>query len=80
MKKVLWILLPLLLLIGCGKEKAAEAGKPKENKLIYSQSSETVTLHPHEATDVYSRRIISNIFDRLIAVSYTHLNRNSSSY
>lgn len=66
MKKVLWILLSLLLLIGCGKEKTPEAGKPKENKLIYSQSSESVTLHPHEATDVYSRRVISNIFDRLI--------------
>lgn len=66
MKKLLWILLPLLLLIGCGKEKTADAGKTKENKLIYSQSSESVTLHPHEATDVYSRRVISNIFDRLI--------------
>ncbi|MGL6099160.1 MAG: ABC transporter substrate-binding protein, partial [Fusobacteriaceae bacterium] len=38
----------------------------KPNKLIYTQSSESVTLHPHEATDVYSRRIIANIFDRLI--------------
>ena len=37
MKKLLWILLPLLLLIGCGKEKTADAGKTKENKLIYSQ-------------------------------------------
>lgn len=45
MKKLLWILLPLLLLIGCGKEKTADAGKTKENKLIYSQSSESVTLH-----------------------------------
>ena len=68
MKKIFKLLLLVTLFISCGKEKESEKQTtiPKENKLIYTQSSESVTLHPHEATDVYSRRIISNIFDRLI--------------
>ena len=68
MKKIFKLLLLVIFFISCGKEKESEkqAVTPKENKLIYTQSSESVTLHPHEATDVYSRRIISNIFDRLI--------------
>lgn len=68
MKKIFKLLLLVTLFISCGKEKEStkQVATPKENKLIYTQSSESVTLHPHEATDVYSRRIISNIFDRLI--------------
>lgn len=68
MKKIFKLLLLVTLFISCGKEKESEKQTTitKENKLIYTQSSESVTLHPHEATDVYSRRIISNIFDRLI--------------
>jgi len=60
MKKLFSILLPLLLLVTYAK------GEEKPTKLIYSQSSESVTLHPHDANDIYSRRIIANIFDRLI--------------
>ncbi|WP_403559744.1 ABC transporter substrate-binding protein (plasmid) [Cetobacterium somerae ATCC BAA-474] len=68
MKKIFKLLLLVTLFISCGKEKEStkQVATPKGNKLIYTQSSESVTLHPHEATDVYSRRIISNIFDRLI--------------
>lgn len=68
MKKIFKLLLLVIFFISCGKEKESEkqVATSKENKLIYTQSSESVTLHPHEATDVYSRRIISNIFDRLI--------------
>lgn len=66
MKRIFWLLIPLLFLVGCGKEKGTVTETKKPEKLIYSQSSESVTLHPHEATDVYSRRVISNIFDRLI--------------
>ena len=69
MKKLLNFLLLVVLFVGCGKEKEVEkttTAVSTPNKLIYTQSSESVTLHPHEATDVYSRRIISNIFDRLI--------------
>ncbi len=68
MKKIFKLLLLVTFFISCGKEKEStkQVATPKENKLIYTQSSESVTLHPHEATDVYSRRIISNIFDRLI--------------
>ena len=68
MKKIFKLLLLVTLFISCGKEKEStkQVATPKKNKLIYTQSSESVTLHPHEATDVYSRRIISNIFDRLI--------------
>ncbi|MGL4970770.1 ABC transporter substrate-binding protein [Cetobacterium sp.] len=69
MKKLLNFLFLILLFVGCGKEKGVEKTSTvvsTPNKLIYTQSSESVTLHPHEATDVYSRRIIANIFDRLI--------------
>ena len=68
MNKMIKLLLLATLFISCGKEKDSDKQvlTSKENKLIYTQSSESVTLHPHEATDVYSRRMIANIFDRLI--------------
>lgn len=60
MKKLLWILLAVVTLVS----SSLMAAKP--NKLIYSQGSESVTLHPHDANDIYSRRIITNLYDRLI--------------
>ena len=59
--KRLWGILLLLLLLTGGE---IVAGTP--TKLIYSQSSESITLHPHNVNDVYSRRIVANVFDRLI--------------
>lgn len=36
------------------------------NKLVYAQSSEAITLNPQDSGDLYSTRVIFNIFDRLI--------------
>lgn len=62
MKRAFFLFLSLFFMVSCGTKEAEQ----KNTTLIYSQSSEPVTLHPHMATDVYSRRIIANIFDRLI--------------
>ena len=63
MKKIFWMLLSIFILVTQVKEVSA-AGTP--NRLIYSQSSESVTLDPHDAGDIYSRRVITNLYDRLI--------------
>lgn len=36
------------------------------NKLVYAQSSEAITLNPQDSGDLYSTRVIFNIFDRLV--------------
>ena len=89
MKKIFWILLPLLIFASCGKtdppvtptsedntpdqviETVTETVTNKPNRLLYSQSSESVTLDPHDASDIYSRRVITNLYDRLIETTET---------
>lgn len=66
MKKFLLMLSAVTFLVGCGEKKAEVKGP---SKLVYAQSSDPVTLSPHEATDLYSRRVISNIFDRLVEIN-----------
>lgn len=62
MKKFLLILLGSFLFFSCGEEKKEE----KNDTLQFAQGSELRTLDPHSATDIYSRRVLSNIFDRLV--------------
>ena len=82
MKKIFGILLSFFIFISCEKndpvtppvdeptnttaqvEETTDAEKP--NRLIYSQASEAITLDPHDANDIYSRRVITNLYDRLI--------------
>lgn len=64
MKNFLLIALSSILILSCGKKEEKETAK--RDTLYFAQSSELRTLDPHLATDVYSRRIISNIFDRLV--------------
>lgn len=66
MKKNL-LLGALLLLTACAGEKS-ETGiaSGEKDQLVYAQSAELRTLDPHQATDVYSRRVMANVFDRLI--------------
>lgn len=40
--------------------------KEVPKKLVYAQSSEATTLDPQDSGDLYSTRVIFNIFDRLI--------------
>ncbi len=62
MKKIVLCIVSLFLFIACG------GGKDKEVKdtLVYAQSSELRTLDPQMHTDIYSRRVLANIFDRLV--------------
>ncbi len=62
MKKILLILLGSFLFLSCGNEKKVE----KNDTLQFAQGSELRTLDPHSATDIYSRRVLANIFDRLV--------------
>ncbi|MGL4252485.1 MAG: ABC transporter substrate-binding protein [Fusobacteriaceae bacterium] len=71
MKKLALIGCSLAFLVACGEKQGGETGKNKSDqpkKLVYAQPSDPVTLSPHEATDMYSRRVISNIFDRLVEI------------
>ncbi|WP_297486991.1 ABC transporter substrate-binding protein [uncultured Cetobacterium sp.] len=62
MKKLLLIVLGSFLFISCGGEKQKQA----KDTLQFAQGSELRTLDPHSATDVYSRRVLANVFDRLV--------------
>ena len=62
MKKVLLCLMSVFLFIACGGGK--DQG-PKDT-LVFSQSSELRTLDPQMHTDLYSRRVLVNVFDRLV--------------
>ncbi|WP_028856445.1 ABC transporter substrate-binding protein [Psychrilyobacter atlanticus] len=62
MKKILLCLVSLFLFIACGEEKE----KKVKDTLIFSQSSELRTLDPQMHTDIYSRRVLTNVFDRLV--------------
>ncbi|MGL4688297.1 MAG: ABC transporter substrate-binding protein, partial [Fusobacteriaceae bacterium] len=64
MKKIFLFVLSSFLLFSCGKE--SQKVTEKKDTLYFAQSSELRTLDPHTATDVYSRRVLANIFDRLI--------------
>lgn len=64
-KKALILGAALLALTACGSgEKTTE--NINRDTLVTAQSAELRTLDPHQATDVYSRRLLANIFDRLI--------------
>lgn len=70
MKKMLFLMSAMAVMAGCGSEqKTAQTKVDVPSKLVYAQSSDPVTLSPHEATDLYSRRVISNIFDRLVEIN-----------
>jgi len=62
LKKILFSLMTMFLFIACGGEKEQEV----KDTLIYSQSSELRTLDPQMHTDLYSRRVLANVFDRLV--------------
>jgi len=67
MKKLIIISAAALLLTACGGGKTtSNETTAKRDTLVYSQSSDAVTLNPHMATDLYSRRVLANIFDRLV--------------
>ncbi|MGL6119661.1 MAG: ABC transporter substrate-binding protein, partial [Fusobacteriaceae bacterium] len=66
MKKIALFLSAMIFFAGCTEKKTEVKGL---SKLVYAQSSDPVTLNPHEATDLYSRRVISNIFDRLVEIN-----------
>ncbi|MGL5056415.1 MAG: ABC transporter substrate-binding protein [Fusobacteriaceae bacterium] len=66
MKKIALFLSAMIFFAGCAEKKTEVKGL---SKLVYAQSSDPVTLNPHEATDLYSRRVISNIFDRLVEIN-----------
>lgn len=71
MKKLALLLFSMAMLTACGEKKEEKAMSKKNDqptKLVYAQPSDPVTLSPHEATDMYSRRVISNIFDRLVEI------------
>lgn len=64
-KKALILGAALLVLTACGSgEKTTD--NVNRDTLVAAQSAELRTLDPHQATDVYSRRLLANIFDRLI--------------
>lgn len=63
MKKVILLLISIFLLLACGKQENKEK---KKEILNFAQSAEIRSLDPHLPTDVYSRRIIYNIFNRLV--------------
>lgn len=72
MKKIILLMSAAALIAGCGgsDDNKQASGKGKgATKLVYAQPSDPVTLSPHEATDIYSRRVISNIFDRLVEIN-----------
>lgn len=64
MKKIFLFILSSFFLFSCGKEN--QKVTEKKDTLYFAQGSELRTLDPHSATDVYSRRVLANIFDRLI--------------
>ena len=71
MKKILFILMLGLLIIGCGKDKEVgqEASlETKKDTLVFAQLTEARALNPHTSTDQYSQRVIANIYDRLVEV------------
>lgn len=66
-KKGLLLGCVLLALTACGgSDKGETASSGPKDTLVAAQSAELRTLDPHQATDVYSRRLMANIFDRLI--------------
>lgn len=67
MKKIIVISAAALILTACGGDKSETSSSTKvQDTLVYSQSSDAVTLNPHMATDLYSRRVLANVFDRLL--------------
>lgn len=54
----------LVFLFGSCVEKTG--GKKEIKSLVYTMAVEPVTLDPYSVTDVYSRRVIKNIFDTLL--------------
>ena len=66
MKKGLLAGFIILALTGCGDKGTTVNSGGDNDLLVYAQSAELRTLDPHQATDVYSRRILANVFDRLI--------------
>lgn len=66
MKKRLLTGLMIIALTGCGDTGTSASSEGDKDLLVYAQSAELRTLDPHQATDVYSRRILANVFDRLV--------------
>ena len=66
MKKGLLAGLMIVALTGCGDKGTTVSSGSDNDRLVYAQSSELRTLDPHQGIDVYSRRILANVFDRLI--------------
>ena len=66
MKKGLLAGLVILALTACGDKGTTVSNGGDKDLLVYAQSAELRTLDPHQATDVYSRRVLANVFDRLI--------------
>lgn len=66
MKKRLLTGLIVLALTGCGDTGTSASSEGAKDVLVHAQSAELRTLDPHQATDIYSRRILANVFDRLV--------------
>lgn len=62
MKKIVTALSLVVLFLACNYNKEKE----KSNKLVIAQGFDIKTLDPYSATDLYSRRVIANIYDRLV--------------
>ncbi|MGL5798009.1 MAG: ABC transporter substrate-binding protein [Cetobacterium sp.] len=61
--KSLGVLLLIFILGACGKKTE---NQKEISKLVYTMGVEPLTLDPYAVTDVYSRRVIKNIFDTLL--------------
>lgn len=68
MKKILFMIL-IIVLTGCQKKNIeTSVENTSKNSITISQNEAPQTLDPLEANDVYSKRIISNIYSRLIDI------------
>lgn len=64
MKSKIAIIIAALTLIGCSEKNDTES--KIRDTLVWSQSAELRSLDPSVAPDIYSRRLTTNIFDRLV--------------
>ena len=66
MNKGLKSLLVILLVFIFGSCGEKTENKKEIKNLVYTMAVEPVTLDPYSVTDVYSRRVIKNVFDTLL--------------
>ena len=68
MKKLIVSAVAAVMLTACGGDNVSTQSSSSSNTLVYTQSSDFVSMDPHGVSDLYSRRAIFNMFNRLVEI------------